>query len=52
MDGQALYHLVSIVLQTLAGIGAIVAVAIILAVIVCVVLFVRLVLGKGKRRGA
>jgi hypothetical protein len=51
MDGQTLYHLVSIVLQTLAGTGGIIAIAIILAGIVCGVFVVRLVVGKGRRRG-
>ena len=51
MDRHALYHLVSIVLQTLAGTGAMIAVAIVLVGIVCVVLFVRLVAGKGRHRG-
>jgi hypothetical protein len=51
MDRQALYHLVTIVLQTLAGTGAMIAIAIILVGIVCGAFFVWLVVGKAKCRG-
>ena len=51
MDRQALYHLVSIVLQTLAGTGAMIAMAIILVGIVCGALFILLLVGKARRRG-
>jgi hypothetical protein len=51
MDRQAIYHLVSIILQTLAGTGAIIVMAIVLVGIVCVAFFVRLIVGKTKRRG-
>jgi hypothetical protein len=51
MDRQALYHLVSIVLQTLAATGAMIAMAIILVGLVCGALFVRLFVGKARRRG-
>ena len=51
MDRQALYHLVSIILQTLAGTGAIIVMTIVLVSIVCGVLLVRFIVGKTNRRG-
>jgi len=51
MDRQALYHLVSIILQTLAGTGAIIVMTIVLMSIVCGVLLVRFIVGRTNRRG-
>ena len=51
MDRQALYHLVSIILQTLAGTGAIIVMTIVLVSIVCIVLLVRFIVGRTNRRG-
>jgi hypothetical protein len=51
MDSQAVYRLVSIILETLAGTGAIIVMAIVLVGLVCGTLFVRLLIGKAKHRG-
>jgi hypothetical protein len=51
MDRQALYHLASIVLQTLASTGVMIVVVTVLVCIVGGALFLRLIAGKTRRRG-
>jgi hypothetical protein len=51
MDPQAVYHLVSIILETLAGTGAIIVMAIVLVGLVCGAFFVRFIVGKAKHHG-